>query len=449
MSEEFREIEIQMNQMETEMVKAISGVDQGDRLMQALQEVTKTFEIRLREMQTLESLKDAFNTDSFFDSLVISTCQFFQSTVPYDLFGFILFDHRGELLRSRWHSKESRSTEGNLFFDFLPLSLRFEGNILPSKCYAFSDLEIFREMYPAFDPIYRFIEGRMKSCLISPIRSNDRTIGILLFSGKFEHEYQEAHCELSERIACQLGTLIEKGRLYNKLVSLSELEKKYYSLWGAEVKTPVAEVRQALEATGVNAPKEVHDARQSIIREVNLTCNTMADLIDEMSDAAAIRDGRLALSPQLVDIFQFLASIVRTRRTDAEAKGITLWISDINPHLKFTLDPKRIKIVINKILAEAIDHAQKNSKIIVDGQLVDETLVVTIKSKQSSDDRTVSSSIFKRMAGVTGSKYASLPGLFFAKRILEYHTGRLFWELDQHNVSVFGFSLIPPQYPLS
>ena len=85
-----------------------------------------------------------------------------------------------------------------------------------------NDLKAYLEDHPDSDSTRLIVEEGMRSSLTCPLVVKRQPVGFLFFSSMKANTYSEAHQELFLQITDQLAMTLEKGRIYQELLEITE-----------------------------------------------------------------------------------------------------------------------------------------------------------------------------------------------------------------------------------
>ena len=146
----------------------------------------------------------------------------FRALIPYDRIGFALLEDDRQVVRAHWARSEAIEI-------VLPIgySARIAGSSLEQVARSrrpriLGDLEAYLEDHPKSDSTRRIVAEGMRSSLTCPLLIKGQPVGFLFFSSMQVDAYREEHQELFLQIADQLALTLERSRLYEELLRLTE-----------------------------------------------------------------------------------------------------------------------------------------------------------------------------------------------------------------------------------
>ena len=188
-----------------------------EALVQLEQGLDRTFEAAEHRLLTDSEAGAGLILEQILD-LMYET---FEPAIPYDRIGVAVVEDDGSMVRSRWARSEEDSVSLGVGYA-APLEDETVQMILGSgEPLIVNDLESYLEENPASDPTQVLVEEGMRSSFACPLTEGDRPIGLIVFSSKEPNTYTDAHKEMFAHVASHVAALLERGRLYERLIDLN------------------------------------------------------------------------------------------------------------------------------------------------------------------------------------------------------------------------------------
>lgn len=145
----------------------------------------------------------------------------FSPVIPYDRIGLAIVEDDGEVMRSRWARSEADSlTIGS--GHVAPLDDSVVQDILRGgEAMIVNDLEDYLQEHAHSEPTRVLTEQGMRSSLTCPLMTAGKPVGLMVFSSTEIDAYTEEHRTLFEHIASHVAAILERSRLYERLVELN------------------------------------------------------------------------------------------------------------------------------------------------------------------------------------------------------------------------------------
>jgi len=419
--------------------------DEIGQLGQTLVELGEALEQKFRAIDELAQVTEKVNAGLLLDEVLNYVYDSFRPMIPYDRIGLALLEDDSQVVRSRWARSEApnlRITEG--------YSAPLEGSSLRQIIETghpriLNDLQGYLRAHPSSESTRLIVEEGMRSSLTCPLTASNKPIGFIFFSSVKANSYRDAHVELFLQIAGQLSIIVEKSRLYQRLVDLNELKNRFLGMAAHDLRSPLGIMKGFLGLFVDGSLGDLTDIQREIIQQLNTTSNNMLALVDDLLDINAIESGRLVIQTEEVNLFEYLKECQASNLILAEAKSIQLNLdpeSDLPP---VSMDRKRIDQVINNLITNAIKFSYPETVITICAVVMEDEIAISVTDQgQGIPDHEISK-LFTEFGRTSvrptaGEKSTGL-GLAITKRIVEAHGGRI-WVKSQAGLgSTFTFTL--------
>ena len=441
----YRKAAESMKQGIFDVILPIGDEDEIGRLGKELLELGKILETKFEEMKTLQVVTEKINAGLFLNDVLNHVYESFRSIIPYDRIGFSLLEEDGGIVRARWARSEAptmKITDG--------YRQQLEGSslqkiITTGNPRIINDLEQYLLEHPQSDSTRRIVEEGMRSSLTCPLIAMGKPIGFMFFSSMRKNTYHDAHVELFMEIAGQLSIIVEKSRLYQQLLELNELKNKFLGIAAHDLRNPIGVIKGYLGIFLAGITGEIPANQREIMERMNMTCEKMLSLVNDLLDVSAIEAGRLELDKKPVDIDEYLGHSCENHRLLAQTKSITINL-DLPAGLPvIAFDPNRISQVVDNLITNAIKFSHPHTNITVTARPSDGCVVITVKDEGQGIPREELPKMFtdfgRTSVKPTGGEKSTGLGLAISKRIVNAHGGEIWVESESGKGSSFSFSL--------
>ena len=309
-----------------------------------------------------------------------------------------------------------------------------------------NDLEEYLKGNPKSDSTRLVVKEGMRSSLTCPLIARGKPVGFMFFSSMTPGTYRDAHVELFLAIAGQLAVIVEKGRLYQQLVELSELKSKFLGIVVHDLRNPLNVVKGYLGLMRAGTLNPTGEERDSIYGTMERACERMLDLMNDLLDIRAIESGRLDLEPCRVELQPFLDDVVRENLVLGQAKGIALRAEVADGVDAGWFDPQRISQVLENLITNAFKFSHGGTEVLVRVvQCTSGRAVVSVVDRGQGipfeEQAQLFSEFGKCSVKPTGGEKSHGLGLAICKRIVELHGGRIWVKSRQGEGSTFAFTV--------
>ena len=196
--------------------------DEVSELGVALRELAKTLKAQSEQSAMLARITQRINEGLLIDEVLDHVYENFFSLIPYDRIGLALLDEGQAVVRAHWARSEAAEIKLPLGYSAGLAGSSLESIIRTGRPRILNDLPNYLENHPDSDSTRRIVEEGMRSSLTCPLVVKRQPVGFLFFSSMKTNTYLEAHQELFLQIADQLALTLEKGRIYQELLEITE-----------------------------------------------------------------------------------------------------------------------------------------------------------------------------------------------------------------------------------
>ena len=200
----------------------VGDADEVSELGEALRELAETLKAQSEQSVMLARITQRINEGILLDEILDQIYENFFSLIPYDRIGLALLDESQKNVRSFWARSEATQIKLPLGYSAGLAGSSLEDVIRTGRPRILNDLPAYLEDHPNSDSTQRIVAEGMCSSLTCPLVVKRQPVGFLFFSSMKKNTYSESHQELFLQITDQLATALEKGRIYQELVEITE-----------------------------------------------------------------------------------------------------------------------------------------------------------------------------------------------------------------------------------
>ena len=232
----------------------------------------------------------------------------------------------------------------------------------------------------------------------------------------------------AERAESERENQAEKRRLAqdaDALRSAGRLTDEFLALLGHELRNPLAPLLNALHLVRLHGEDSAirEKAHAMAERQVRL----LARLVEDLLDLARIRQGKIILKPELLDLNDVVARAVETARSAIDDRGHNLEVALSPAPVRLEADPERLEQVIVNLLNNAAKYTETGGHIWVAVECRPGEVSVRIRDTGIGLAPEMLGRIFDLYAQVEEARSHSKGGLgiglSFVKRVVELHRG--------------------------
>jgi signal transduction histidine kinase len=262
--------------------------------------------------------------------------------------------------------------------------------------------------------------------LAVPIRSAERTLGVLtLFAGAV-HEPRAPLEDLLSGIAAHVGMFLERRRSTQLAQALARSKDEYIGLVGHEMRTPLTSISAYTDLV-LEDPALAEDLRP-MLAVVQRNAATLRSIIANLLDLAALDSGHATIQRNPTDLSDIVETGVRTaiETSAAEIPGVT---AEIAAGARVPGDAPRLRQVVDNLLSNALKYTPAHGMVVVRLRVDAETATLEVADTGMGIPVAERTNLFRRFFRGKAAKAASIPGsglgLAISRAIVEAHEGTL------------------------
>ncbi|OYX41307.1 hypothetical protein B7Y94_05335, partial [Candidatus Saccharibacteria bacterium 32-49-12] len=225
-------------------------------------------------------------------------------------------------------------------------------------------------------------------------------------------------------------------------------QAEFISTASHEMRTPVASIEGYL-GLALNPSTATIDARaKDFILKAHEAAQHLGRLFQDLLDVSRSEDGRLTNTPRVVNLSEFVGTVVEGLQPKAAEKGLTLTYIPSSqraqrilvPVLYANLDNDHVREILNNLIENAIKYTP-TGEVTIDVNGTDDKIIVSVKDTGLGIPPEDLPHLFQKFYRVNNLDRQSIGGtglgLYLSRRLTEAMQGRLWVESDYGNGSTF------------
>jgi hypothetical protein len=424
---QYRDAAIAMRRGRFDRRLPLAPADEVGQLGTALVALGDTLERRFGEMRALARLTEQVGAGLLLDEVLDQVYDAFRTLIPYDRIGFALLDEDGRSLRAHW---ARTSYEGiSLAKGY---AQRLEGSSLEQVLRSgqpriLNDLEAYLAAHPRSDSTRRVVAEGIRSSLTCPLIAMGKPVGVIFFSSLGRDTYRDAHVRLFQQIAGQLAMLVEKGRLYQRLVEVDAQRGALLGVVAHDLRSPVGVVRGYAQLLRREKFGPCTSAQAGVLDRIVANCDGMLGLVNDLLDVTAIEAGHLRLDLAPVPLGSWLGAALEAERLLAESKGIHVELDSDDELPTLTIDPARMSQVLSNLVSNAVKFSPSGSVITLRVRIAGDSVTIAVVDQGLGIPAAELDRLFKPFGRTsvqpTAGESSTGLGLAICRRIVEAQGG--------------------------
>ena len=240
-----------------------------------------------------------------------------------------------------------------------------------------------------------------------------------------------------------LGYSIVNG--FEKLAEANRLKTEFVNIVAHQLRTPLSAIRWSVGFLSEEKAGHLNSRQYEQIELIQSNVKRLIKLVEDLLDVSKIEQGRIVLKKEKINLENLAREMVEQYSSYARASNISLKLKAEKKLPLISVDPEKIKIVLQNLIDNAIRYSKKIGKIQIklsreNGYVkceVRDNGVGIPKNEQKYIFRKFfrSSNILRHQTRGTGL------GLFITKAFINLHNGRIGFKSEENKGSVFWFEL--------
>jgi signal transduction histidine kinase/ligand-binding sensor domain-containing protein/DNA-binding response OmpR family regulator len=207
-----------------------------------------------------------------------------------------------------------------------------------------------------------------------------------------------------------------------RLKQLDEFKTKLYTNISHEFRTPLTLISGPIDHQLSKDTLQPEDRKE--LNLVKQNANRLLNLVNQMLDLSLIDSGQLRLFVEKGNLNMLLKQIVAAFQYKANEKAISIY-SNIKNLTNVWYDVDLIEKIVSNLLSNAIKYAPGNTKIIIDANNLDDTLVLSIINVNTSISKKDFEKLFQRFYQDNEASDGVGVGLALVKELVNLSKGNI------------------------
>lgn len=269
-----------------------------------------------------------------------------------------------------------------------------------------------------------------------PVMLKGEIVGCLCLFGREEREFSREHTDLASMIAKALS--IEEERWADKIGL-----RDFIEIASHELRHPITVMKGYAITLKEIGNKLDAAAFTEILDAIDRGADRLGDLLANLLDTTRIERGELTIARREVPLGVLVDAAflgIKAKHADRDF-AVDLDGEAVIMHV----DPKRISQLLDVLLDNAAKFSPSGSEVGLRAEVKEDEVVVSVLDRGEGIPEAEREKIFWRFYQVGDVRYHSIPGiglgLYIARRIVEAHGGRIWYQPREGGGSVFSFSL--------
>ncbi len=238
---------------------------------------------------------------------------------------------------------------------------------------------------------------------------------------------------------------IEQQRI-DQLVELNRAKEDFISIASHQLRTPATGVKQYLGMVVEGFVGEVPPAQMELLKQAYRSNERQLRIISDLLKVAQVDSGKMKLHPTPVTVDELIEEVIDEQMSTLTDRSQTIkLVKPAEPLPSINADSDAMRMVVENLIDNASKYSPEETEIQVDVSQQPETLTISVCDSGvgiENNDLPRLYEKFTRFDNILSTKVGgSGLGLYWAKRIIDMHGGRIDYRPNLPTGSVFSIVL--------
>lgn len=240
-----------------------------------------------------------------------------------------------------------------------------------------------------------------------------------------------------------IGYFVVKS--FERIADANKLKTDFLNIATHQLLTPLTSISWIAELLLSKKTVEANQGTLDYIELIKKSNKKMIKLITDLLDVSRIEENRIEMQPEIVDMLKTTEDIVHEIVPVSDFPNAEISLAAEGSDFRVFIDPMRLKMVIQNLIDNAIKYSVTKKDIVIKIMAKDkDRITFEITDKGIGIEERDRDKIFKKFSRADGVKMITAGsglGLFIAKFIIEKAGGKIGFDSNGTNGSMFWFTL--------
>jgi len=309
--------------------------------------------------------------------------------------------------------------------------------------------DIFRKMFNEFKEKYN---AEMSSVVLKIIP--ERILGMdewlsLMSKKELEKQVREKTQELLEFNSSLEKTIDERTRelkvAYDDLKKLDEKKSEFISVAAHQLRTPLSAMKWGLSMLNNEEIGKLTTEQKDFLEKNIESNNKVIEIVNELLEIDLYTKNEKIYNFEISDISKIISDIIKSLSSLSRKRNISIDWQIPKEKIFAEIDAKKISIVVQNLIDNAIKYGNKNSTININIRKINTMINLTIKNRGIGIPAEANEEIFQRFFRAKNAIRKETEGmgigLFISKNIVEDHGGRIWFDSKKDGETTFSVEI--------
>lgn len=232
---------------------------------------------------------------------------------------------------------------------------------------------------------------------------------------------------------------------YDNLKKLDEKKSEFISVAAHQLRTPLSAVKWGLAMMHNDEIGKLTKEQKDFLEKNINSNNKVIEIVDELLDIDLYTNEDREYNFHNSDISKIITDIIESVASLSFKRNISINWTPPTEKMQAEIDSKKIAIVLQNLIDNAIKYGNPNSSIDIDVKKINSLIRISVKNVGIGIPKEDSGDIFQRFFRAKNAVRKETEGmgigLFISKNIVEDHCGRIWFESTNDGTTTFNVEI--------
>jgi len=237
-----------------------------------------------------------------------------------------------------------------------------------------------------------------------------------------------------------IGNIVTESS--KKIIVNYQLKEEFVDLVSHQIRNPITNVKWNLELL---SGEKLNKKQAKYVERLIESVENIVSLVNDFVYLSRLDQSKKELACQKIDLGKIVANLIKDMKIFASARGVKIKLKDTSKNSFVKTDQKKIKIVLNNVLENALKYSYEKGKVEVEIYNEKDNLIIKTTDHGCGIEKDAHSRIFDKFYRSEDAKKLAADGtgvgLYVSKVLLEEMDGEIWFESEKDEGSTFYVSL--------
>lgn len=243
---------------------------------------------------------------------------------------------------------------------------------------------------------------------------------------------------------------VERQRIEH-LIELNQAKDEFISIASHQLRTPATGVKQYLGMVIEGFAGDLPDNQRALLERAYRSNERQLKIVADLLKVAQVDSGKMNIHPSSVDINAMLTDVIAEQQSTVDSREQTIKFNPLEEAQLVELDNDAMRMVFDNLIDNASKYSEHGSTTTVSIEKLDDAVCIEIRDQGVGIEAAELGRLFEKFARINNPLSTKVGGsglgLYWAKRIIDMHGGRIDYQPNDPHGSVFlvRLPLSPPR----